>query len=183
MGRSRDMDEMKRDYLKRKAAELALEGRGSRWASGPRGTVSILAASEMRPDRWWFGLNEKEFHDRGALGMILLCKSSNELLDFGFAARRVLDLLPRLSADERGERKFNVVRKERRLTLQVPRDKAIDLTAARGDLSWLPDASGSRVAEVAHEGTRYASQDRVQPPEHVFFARVRGSLLEPLDPP
>src|SRR5262245_615108 len=140
MARSRGWDETKRVFLRDLSGNgkaWTLEKRGSRWASGPSGTIGILAASESRPDRWWFSLNEAEFQERRALGVFLLCGSRGATMPFGLRASQLEPLLPRLSIDERGERKLNVLRSGQRFVLQVPGEPDVDLTPALGDAAWI----------------------------------------------
>lgn len=200
MSRSGAWDEAKRRYLlSLRPGDWNLEGRGSRWASGPAGTLAILAASEARAHRWWLGLNETEFRSRRAVGLVLLCASHAKVLDFGLSASRVEQLLPRLSIDDRGERKLNVVRVGRRFVLQIPGTDGADLTPALGDTSWLTGLrEGATLRERA--GAAYGHEEQGHPShiepievpaiaarggdpvEATFFARIKGGILEPLDP-
>ncbi len=179
-------DDLKRRYLasiQARGIPLELGGRhASRWARHPRGWVAIPSARESpRGDRWWLSLNEKEFESRDARGIILLCRAGEDLIDFGIPAERAREFLPHLSKEGRsGERKLNVVRRGERHVLQIPGGREIDLTPARGDLSWLEPASFPPQPTV-----RKGSQARgAEPPagaESTFFARVRRGRLEPLD--
>jgi hypothetical protein len=162
---------------------LQLEGRkGSRWARADEGVVAVLGADERLDDRWWFGLREKEFSDRDALGVILLCGSGEEVVDLGLAGSRVRELLPQLSLEpRRGERKLNIFRRGGRYELQVPGGRPVDVTAARGDLSWLGAPSQSGRDRTAGADGSPGAQPKDEPVA-AFFARVRKGLLEPLDP-
>jgi hypothetical protein len=137
----------------------------------------LLGAAEARTgQRWFLGLNEREFlGDRDVRGLVLLCEASAELLDFWFRADEIRELLPHLSV-RAGERKFNVVRRRDRFVLQIPGADDRDITAKRGDTTWLGGSAGS------HE-TRPPLPPEVlpswQPP---FLARVRKGRLEALDP-
>ena len=181
-------DEPKRDYLRRirehTGVVLELEGRGSRWASGPAGSIGIMASGTRDGQRWWLGLDESEFHERGALGLILLCQSRETLLDFALPRQRVLELVPGLGRDRRGERKFNIVRRRDRYVLQLPGERDVDMTASLGDLSWLK-GEGS-ITPLGRSERRSTGELRLPGPaqdvEAAFFARVRQGVLEPLDP-
>ena len=200
MARSRGWDETKRGFLHDLSGSgrpWTLEKRGSRWAVGPPGTIGILAASESRPDRWWFSLNEAEFQERRALGVFLLCASRGTTMPFGLRASQLDELLPRLSIDERGERKLNVLRSGQRFVLQVPGEQDVDLTPALGDAAWIEwlgeDATVGPAARerLATYGDRAhpSSSSEAPPPSRggeeettvAFFARVTGAALEPLD--
>jgi hypothetical protein len=190
MRASRDLDEVKRAYLQRvqpMTGGLRLHGRrNSRWAVGAAGVVSILAASERRSDRWWFGLSGKAFETRKALGIILLCQSKvGGVDDFGLPARRVLEILPSLSSDTRDEQKMDVVRHGDRFVLRVPGGDDIDLTPARGDLSWLKGEPGGADRAEPHDArdVNTSATDGPEPAERSFFAQFRAGHLEPLDPP
>lgn len=149
--------------------------RGSRVADGPAGTLYLPAAREVQAGRWWLGLNERVFSaDRNARGVVLLCEASTDLFDFWFRADEIRNLLPRLSA-RNDERKFNVVRRRDRFWLQVPGGEELDITAKRGDVSWLE--SPGRVTDSLPR------PDEVLPPwQPPFLARVRKGRLEALDP-
>jgi len=193
MGARADLwDEPKRKYLERIQKEtgiaLELEGRGARWASGPAGAIGIMASASSASrdgERWWLGLDENEFDKRQPLGLILLCQSKAMLLDFGLSRQNVIGLLPRLGRDQsRGERKFNLVRRRDHYWLQIPGEDGVDLTHSLGDLSWLSvDAAPVRVRSQGPEGTSNTPpSDTGRDGDRAFFARVRGGLLEPLDP-
>jgi len=150
--------------------------RGARWAHTPRGAVGILGASDVG-DRWWFGLSEREFHDHNAIGLILLCESRADVLDFGLSAEQVLSILPRLGADHRAERKLNLVRRGERYLLQIPNAEPVDLTSALHDLSWLTGPSRDIPRGQSLEST--VSQASAEPLS--FFAQVHRGTLKPLD--
>jgi hypothetical protein len=149
------------------------------------------------PGRWWLALTEERFKEGDVLGAILLCRTSDAMLDFALPAARLRPLLPHLSLEpKRGERKLNVQRIGSRYVLRVPGRQALDLdlTDARGDLSWLARdrASGpSRVPDSPTHSSRVATtharaEDRQSAPAPVtvaFFAKVRKGALEPLDDP
>jgi hypothetical protein len=152
--------------------------RGARWARTPRGTVGILGASDVG-DRWWFGLKEREFNEHRAIGLILLCESQGQVLDFGLSADRVAAILPKLGADRRAESKLNLVRRRDRYLLQIPNGDPVDVTDALHDLTWLggqaasPSAGGVQTTEPAA---------RAEPPQSwSFFAQVQRGALKPLD--
>ncbi len=152
--------------------------RGARWAQTPRGVIGILGASDVG-DRWWFGLKEREFHDYQAIGLILLCESGDDVLDFGLSADRVRTILPRLGSDRRGERKLNLIRRGERYFLQIPSGEPSDMTGALHDLTWLggqehvPSGDESRSSDRALSTTASESS--------CFFAQVRRGALKPLD--
>lgn len=160
--------------------EFVLDARrGARAARGSAGTLFLPAASESQSDRWWLGVNERAFlATEDARGVVLLCESVGAVLDFWFSANEIRELLPRLSASKNDERKFNVVRRRDRYWLQVPGEDEIEITAKRGDTSWLTSESVRR--EGAARGKRQGSSP--QTAEYAFFARVRKARLEPLDP-
>lgn len=182
--RRRYWDGSKRRYLAEVGARigipLELEGQlSSRWARTPSGPIAVLASDELRGgDWWWFSLHEGEFRERRARGVVLLCESKQDLFDFGVPASRVAQFLPHLSPDHKGERKLNVFRRSGRYWLQVPGRDDVDLTDARGDLTWLrPDSAGENAVEA---GTRPEASPRAEAAAG-FFARVRNGRLEPLD--
>lgn len=187
VGRHRRWDDRKRGYLESVTrligVPLELEGRASsRWARCPAGVIAVLASRRHARQNWWFGLQEKDFQDRVPLGVILLCDSDDALLDFCIPALRIQELLPDLSRSG-DQREFNLFRRGHRYVLQVPGRGDVDVTAARGDLSWLGTATASSVREQPAEGP--ASTDTgIEPVTKVgatFFARVRSGALEPLD--
>src|SRR5262245_57244690 len=106
-------DKRKRDYIEdvrtKTGDACELEGRPARWATGPTGTIGIMASDTPNGTRWWFGLDESEFSTRRPLGLVLLCRSDDKLLSFGLPRERVLGFLPKLGRDSRGERKLNLV--------------------------------------------------------------------------
>src|SRR5207249_3198315 len=109
-------------------------------------------------------------------GVVLLCEDAKDLLDFWLPATQIRDLLPRLSPGPNAERKFNVVCRRGRYWLQVPGGEDIDITATRGNTSWLTGGPGSR-----EDDTAQAPASPRAPREQAFFARVRRGRLEPLD--
>jgi hypothetical protein len=173
--------ENKRRYLTRLetrgiAANLGAR-RGARWARTPTGVVGVLGASDVG-DRWWFGLNEREFDHYHAIGLILLCESGQDLLDFGLPADVVRAFLPRLGSDRRGERKLNVVRRGERYFLQIPGGDPVDLTGRLHDLGWLGDR-GDHPSSA--EGRRSLPAHVREGESRRFFAQVRHGALKPLD--
>ncbi len=181
MGRRADRwDGPKREYLERLGAEFRLDRRGGRWATGPGGTIGIMASDTRDGEHWWFGLDAGEFERRGALGVVLLCQANGLLVDFGLPAERIRELLPKLGRDQsRGERKLNLVRRADRYVLQLPGGPEVDVTEARGHLSWLipkRDSARGSPRQVRERGPEDTAD------EHIFFARVRRGVLEPLDP-
>jgi len=181
----RAWDEDKRRFLEklreRTGTKFWLGRTNARWASGPPGIVGVVSAEE-RPegDRWFMGLNEGEYRKRQPLGVILLCEERDgRLLQFGFGASRWAELVPRMSRDSsREELKFDVRRRGGRYLLA-----GTDVTSALDDLSWLAGPGPASVPRLAEAG----SAAKPAPPaqrsaEHSFFARVRGAILEPLDP-
>lgn len=149
---------------------------GSRVAKGPKGTLYLPAAGERQPGRWWLGLNERVFlADEQARGVVLLCETNSKLLDFWLPPDMVRTLLPRLSPGPNDERKFNVVHRRERFWLQVPPGEELDITARRGDASWL--------GPTARVSDRLPSPSEVPPAwQPPFLARVRKGRLEALDP-
>lgn len=198
--RNSEWDRTKRTYLeaasRRLGAPLTPDARASsRWGRSPAGPFAILGADEVRPNRWWFGLLEERFREARVLGAVLLCRKGEQLLDFGLPAARLRPLLPHLSREgTRGERKLNVQRLGSRYVLRVPgrQDLDLDLTDAKGDLSWLgagPE-SAAQPAPDAHERVPRMPAASVRTEEALaasaslpvaFFARVRKRVLEPLD--
>jgi hypothetical protein len=91
-------DKPKRDYLEhvkvKTGIALELEGRSARWATGPKGTIGIMASDAGDGKRWWLGFDEKESTKRHPLGLVLLCRSNDTLLAFGLPWQRVLGFLP-----------------------------------------------------------------------------------------
>lgn len=176
-------DERKRAFLdsvrRERGVAIELEHRtGSRWARCPAGAVAVLGSGD-HGGKWWFGVRDEEFLRRNPLGVILLCDAEEGLFHLGLAARRVRELLPQLSREGgRGERKLNLFRRGSRFVVQIPGGRDVDVSDARGDLSWLL-AARSPASGVG------------EPPSHVdgglegvplaFFARVRKGVLEPLD--
>jgi hypothetical protein len=152
--------------------------RGARWAQTPQGVVGILGASDVG-DRWWFGLSEREFRDHNAIGLILLCESKTDVLDFGLSAEQVSAILPRLGADHRAERKLNLVRRGERYLLQIPSEAPIDLTSALHDLTWLTGHSHGLPGGQSRPPERTTSKASSEP--HSFFAQVHRGTLKPLD--
>ena len=190
-----EWDRTKRAYLEttggRLGTSLTLDARrSSRWGRSPRGPFVILGAEELLAGRWWFGLSEKRFSDAGVSGVILLCRKGEQLLDFGLPAARLRPLLPHLSLEgTRGERKLNVQQVGSRYLLRVPgrQDLDLDITEARGELSWLgvPSPETDRhppVKSSTNVRTEKEAAASVDPPV-AFFARVRNRVLEPLDDP
>lgn len=147
--------------------------RGSRIARGARGTLYLPSAIEARADRWFLGLDERGFvRDDEARGVVLVCEGSTEVFDFWFPADEIKALLPRLAASG-NERKFNVVRRRDRFLLKVPGEQDVDITAKRGDTSWL----GGGIPSHSFPDPR-----GVLPPwQPPFLARIRKGRLEPLD--
>lgn len=206
-------DEPKRSYLswirEQTGVVFELERRGSRWASGPAGSIGIMASDTRDGERWWLSLDENEFGARRALGLILLCKANDALLGFGLSRERVLELLPKLGRDRsKGERKFNLARRRDRYLLQLPGEGPFDMTSYLGDLSWLkadspqgppgvvpmlprptvprtipfvpPHGTEALVTSVSARESRQAGTPQAD--ERAFFARVQRGLLKPLDP-
>lgn len=200
--RRSEWDGTKRAYLeaagRRLGAPLALDARASsRWAHSPGGSFAVLGADEVLPDRWWFGLSEERFRATGVRGAILLCRKGDQLLDFGVPAARLRPLLPFLSLEStRRERKLNVQQIGSRYLLRVPgrQDLDMDLTEAKGDLTWLvagrvsntPESAGGRGRIPAPAVDDVSSQEPAAAPAALpvtFFAKVRKGALEPLDDP
>lgn len=184
-------DNVKRRYLLSLRSKTGLpweleRRKGSRWARTPSGDrCAILASTEAsRGAQWWFGLSEKEFHDRAPLAIVLLCLSGDDVTDLVVPADRVKEFLPYLSREHQsGERKLNVFRRGERYVLPVPSRPDVDLTETRGNYAWLrPDSS----APGRLSPDRAALQKATVAPARegaglAFFARVRKGLLEPLD--
>ena len=174
-------DGKKRAYVQAVSAHgvtLALEGRrGARWATSPRGTIGILGASEAPGGgRWFLGLNEAQFRERRAVGLILLCEQGDETIDFVLPAERLETFLGQLS-QVAGERKINLVRSRGRYIIQIPGADGADVTNTRGALDWL------RPSGRDTDRRRVAAPPRaaLQTPQGRFFARVRRGRLEPID--
>jgi hypothetical protein len=87
--------------------------------------------------------------------------------------------MPKLGRDSRGECKLNLVRRAGRYALKLPGEVDVDVTDARGDLSWL--IPGRIAAAVVPEPVPRDASPDVAVGESAFFARVRRGLLEPLD--
>ena len=178
-----EWDEGKRRYLAGLAARgvaLTLEARrGARWATSGRGVVGILGASEVSSgERWFLGLNEAQFRERQAIGVILLCERGDEMLDFGLPAGRLLVFLGRLS-EVGGERKINLVRSRDRYIIQVPGATGEDVSEALGNLDWLLAPAGG----PAHRPEPAPARRTAKPGRHGrFFAKVTRGRLQPLDP-
>ncbi len=184
-------DERKRDYVtsiaRRTGVGLGLEKRiSSRWVYSQSGSIAILASRSHAPGGlWWFGLNEQEFKERKAIGLILLCEGEEGLLDFAFPAVSVDELLPYLSQEkQRGERKLHLFRRGGRYFLKMPQRPELDVTGARGDFSWLegPAMADSRPLDRTPSQPT-SKKPAAEAPAAAFFARVRKGVLEPLDPP
>jgi hypothetical protein len=152
--------------------------RGARWARTPHGMVGILGASDVG-DRWWFGLKEREFNEYGAVGLILLCESRDDVLDFGLSAERVRAILPRLGSDRRAERKLNLLRRGERYLLQIPSGDPVDMTDALHDLTWLGDKV--HIPSVEGVDTPEHAASTAGPESSCFFAQMRRGVLKPLD--
>lgn len=200
--RRSEWDATKRAYLevagRRLGAPLTPDARASsRWARSLGGSFAILGADEVLPERWWFGLSEERFRETGVLGAILLCRKGEQVIDFGVPSAQLRPLLPHLSLEgTRGERKLNVQKVGSRYLLRVPgrQDLDLDLTEAKGDLSWLVATSGSVALPSTGTPGRLpgTSPDAIGSSEPVaaptslpvaFFAKVRKRVLEPLDDP
>ena len=175
-------DARKRAYLRDVAGTLALrldDRRGARWATGPRGIVAILGASEAPGGgRWFLGVNEAQFRERAPIGLVLLCEQGQKLLDFVLPADRLRPLLGRLSKVG-AERKINLVRVRDRYIIQVPGADGADVTESLGNLSSLGAVAD---APAAHEGLRLRKRRGERGANLRFFAKVRRGRLEPLDP-
>ncbi len=176
-------DALKRAFLEsvRRDRGVAIEldhRTGSRWARSPAGAVAVLGSAD-HGNKWWFGVREDEFLDRNPAGLILLCDAEEGLFHLGLASPRVRELLPQLSREgRRGERKLNLFRRGSRLVVQIPGGREVDVSDARGDLTWLlATASAKRGLDEPPAGLD-AAPDIVP---LAFFARVRKGVLEPLD--
>lgn len=179
--RPTEWDKIKRALLEevrhRTEVVLSLSRTNGRWASGPRGVVGIVSGEE-RPerDRWFMGLDSRTQGEQEPLGVILVCEAHDgRRIVLGFGASRWERLKSRMSRDStRGELKFALRRRGDRYLLE-----GTDVTSALDDLSWLgPGGTGQQVEP--------GSGPNDSPPSpraaHSFFARVRGRILEPLDP-
>lgn len=182
-GRSpRAWDAIKRAFLTevrdRTGAEFSLHRTNGRWATGSRGAVFIVSGEE-RPegDRWFMGLDDSLL-GQIALGVFLVCETRDgKRIVLGFGRSRWDSLLSGMSRDSsRRELKFDLRRRGERYFLA-----GTDVTAAQDDMSWLdepgPAASGPPV--VAEPAKALLVHSRA---EQAFFARVHGTVLEPLDP-
>jgi dienelactone hydrolase len=183
--RPAEWNDIKRAYLAelrdRTGVELSLDRTNARWASGPAGAVAIVIAEE-RPegDRWFMGLDPTALDARQPRGVILLCEeASRHLVVLGFGASRWAELVPRMSRGSgRGELKFDVRRRGHRYVLA-----GLDVTSAVGDVSWLTDARPGKATQPEPvDAAPETGPDTPAHARHVFFARVRGACLEPLDP-
>jgi hypothetical protein len=176
-----EWDKIKRGLLEdlraRTGLSFSLNRVNGRWASGPSGVVGIVSGEE-RPegDRWFMGLDSRALGEQEPLGVILVCEARDgRRIVLGFAASRWEGLRGRMSQDsKRGELKFALRRRGDRYRLE-----GADVTSALDDLSWLGPASTSRPPEP-----RAVPEAPIVSPSaaHSFFARVRGRILEPLDP-
>ena len=176
-------DTIKRAFLKevrdRTGADFALHRTNGRWATGPRGAVFIVSGEE-RPegDRWFMGLDDRLL-GQIVLGVFLVCETRNgQRIVLGFGRPRWDALLSGMSRDgSRGELKFDLRKRGDRYFLA-----GTDVTSAQNDLSWLdeqaPTESGPPAAPEFAAKTLSVHADT----EQVFFARVHGAVLEPLDP-
>lgn len=177
-GHTRDAwDEAKRSYLgefsRRTGLDTRLEGRrSSRWARTDRGFIAITASRELRGGTWWFGLDDRELKAREVLGVVLLAESAGAILDFCLPAALLAEVTSRLSRDSRGEMKFVIRRQRDRYLLQVPGDADRDVTETLGNSDW---------ARTLPESTTPTATPGAEPQETVFFARINGRVLEPLD--
>lgn len=179
----RAWDTIKRAFLKevldRTGADFSLHRMNGRWATGPRGAVFIVSGEE-RPegDRWFMGLDDGVL-GQVALGGFLVCETRDgQRIVWGFGRPRWDSLRSGMSRDgSRGELKFDLRKRGDRYFLA-----SMDVTSAQNDMSWLdergPTESGPpAVAEFAAEALSVQGDA-----EQTFFARVRGAVLEPLDP-
>ena len=183
-GRSpRAWDTVKRAFLKevldRTGADFSLHRMNGRWATGPRGAVFIVSGEE-RPegDRWFMGLDDGVL-GQTALGGFLVCETRDgQRLVWGFGKPRWDSLRSGMSRDgSRGELKFDLRKRGDRYFLA-----GTDVTSAQNDMSWLDEGGATEAARPA--GTESAAEaPTVQgDAEQAFFARVNGTVLEPLDP-
>jgi hypothetical protein len=166
------------------------------WGRTGGGTWVVLPAAtdQSKADTWWLGFDEAELRQRRAAGAILLCrKPDGSLLHFGLPASLLLELAPQLSV-KRGthHRQFNVVRRAGRFELTMTGGRSLDITDRQGDLSWLTPSSpvAPTGAPVGQPGGARESLATCGPTaeapfggEQRFFARWRGGVLHPLDPP
>lgn len=183
-GRSPDQwDKIKRIVLEelqeRTGAAFSLSRVNGRWASGPRGLISIVSGDE-RPegDRWFMGLDARTLGEAEPLGVILVCEARDgRRIVLGFEASRWESLRERMSRDsKRGELKFALRRRGDRYLLE-----GTDVTSALDDLSWL-SKPGSASSSLPGEARSVPDASPVlRGTAHSFFARVVGRVLDPLD--
>lgn len=167
------------------------------WARTLDGQWLVLPAAtdHPKPGWWWLGFDEEEVAKRAAVGAVLLCRSTSvAIADFGLPADLLREIAPNLAL-KRGthQRQFTVVRRGDRYVLVMKGGRELDITARRGDLSWLlppvaPEPGTAHEPELAYGGgaKSLAPPSEDGPHERVaerrFFARFREGRLEPIDP-
>lgn len=182
--RPRHWDEIKRNLLKElrdgTGADFSLKRINGRWAFGPGGVVGIVSGEE-RPegDRWFMGLDERALGEQQPRGVILVCETRDgRRIVLGFEASRWASLVRGMSRDSsRGELKFALRRRGDRYLLE-----GTDVTSALDDVSWLREPGVVGMSQHTATGSVSKAPPASGSTERSFFARVKGHVLEPLDP-
>ena len=176
-------DSIKRTFLgelrDRTGADFLLMRTNGRWAIGPRGVIGIVSGEE-RPegDRWFMGLDDRGL-GQTALGVFLVCEARNgQRIVLGFGRSRWDSILPGMSRDgNRGELKFDLRKRGDRYVLA-----GTDVTSALDDVSWLAEREPTEPDKAAVGESQAKAVALPGGGERTFFARVHGTVLEPLDP-
>ncbi len=181
--------QVRRQYLESlRSRGTRLTLRGQTWAVTEQGESVVLPggmAATNNANQWWLDYDVEGFHQRHAIGAILLCAESDDSLhDFGLPADLVNQLEKQLPQNsQRARRSFNVFRHGDRFELKLTAGEALDITRRRGDVSWLRGGAPEGAAMVAEAPASRASLGREAPPvERRFFARLVRGGLQPLDP-
>ena len=107
-----------------------------------------------------------------------MCESEGGLLDFGFPASFIHELLPKLSAEAGGrERKLHLLRRNNRFLLRLKGGEFQDVTGHRGDFAWLEKLD-------SENGTRRGRPGEVRVRSDFMigvYATCRRGRLELLD--
>jgi hypothetical protein len=147
------------------------------------GEVAVATASEKN-GRWWLGLDGPACLRDGVAGAVLLCvRKDRTRLVFGLPRSTLESIRTAVSEDAEGrEWKLNVVERDGRCLLLLPRAEALVLDPFLDDLRWLPGRGGPEPRAAAGGASAAAPAG----PEQVaaiagVFARVAGGNLVPLD--